>query len=204
MTLAGTPSEVADLVLAAAAEKHGKDNVGPYELAFMYESMQANADRKKKGVYYTPRGVAQPMTRMALEAAVAQLKDGPHAVLAICLIDPAVGCGPFLVEAARELSLRYAKALCGEPNPDVAVAVTPHIVLNCLFGVDIDPVAVELAKRALSAETGGTVTPAMLDRHIIAGNVLVGDSPPAMDDRTGPPPPRFDLSVKPAPIEGAP
>lgn len=178
----------ADDVYAAALAKHGEGNVGPYELAFMYESMQPTAERKAKGVYYTPQAVAEAMSKLALQQGVDLAGEGAHNVLKLCVIDPACGCGPFLVESARILSLHYATALCGQPDPDVAVAVTPHIILECLFGVDIDPIAVELAKRALSAETGGTVTPAMLERHIIVGDVLQGDSPPALDDRTGPTP----------------
>lgn len=61
----------------------------------------------------------------------------------------------------------------------------PRVVLECVYGVDNDPIAVDLARLAVSLETAGALTPAMLERHIVCDNVLEGPDhiPPALADR---------------------
>lgn len=181
------PAVTADEVYAEAVARYGEDNVTGRELADTYESMLASAARKKGGVYYTPQPVAKMMTRFSIEVAIQRVGVDPNQLLRLIMLDPACGCGPFLVEAARQLSYAYAQRLLGggEPSGDLMLAVMPRVVLECVFGVDIDPVAVELAKLAVSIETAGALTPSMLDRHIICGNALAGDSPPAMEERRG-------------------
>lgn len=174
-------------VLAEAAERYGEDNVGPQELADTYESMQAIAARKAKGVYYTPDPVARFMARFSLNLGVDRLGPEPEQVMRIIACDPACGTGILLAHAARQLSHAYASRIVGgEPSGDLMLAVMPRVILECVFGMDIDPVAAELARISLSRETAGALTPAMLERHIICGNPLEGASPPAMDDRQGP------------------
>lgn len=186
-TVPDGPGITADDVYAEAVSRYGEDKVGAQELGDTYESMQAMAKRMKRGVFYTPQPVAAFTTRFALESAIGQVGPEPGQLLSLTVCDPSCGCGIFLVEAARQLSYAYAQRLVGgEPSGDLMLAVMPRVVLECVFGVDIDLVSAELAKRALSIETVGSLTPAMLDRHIIAGNTLDGDSPPAMDDKTGP------------------
>lgn len=184
-------------VMAKAIAEHGEDNVGVYELAFTYEAMQAMGNRKKRGVYYTPGEVAQAMSRFALGWGLDRCGDEAGQVLRIVALDPACGCGQFLVEAARYLSHQYAHRLVGgEPSADLVLAVMPKVILECVFGMDIDPVAVDLAKQALCLETCGTLTPAMLDRHFKVGNSLDGpDGPPALEDRLHRDPPADDCRL---------
>jgi len=172
-------------VLAKAVAEHGEDNVGVYELAFIYEAMQSMSGRKAKGVYYTPDAVAEAMSKLALNLGINQCGDEPGQVLRIIALDPACGCGQYLVEAARLLSAEYARRLFdSKPTPDQVIGVMPKVILECVFGMDIDPVAVDLAKLALSLETGESLTPAMLDRHFKVGNSVDGpDGPAAMEDR---------------------
>lgn len=176
-------------VLAEAAERYG-DEVTAQQLADTYESMQAMAAKMANGVWYTPDPVAQFMGAFSLQITESHMiGPRPVDVLRTIACDPACGTGIMLVHAARQLAHAYAARLAGgEPSGDLMFAVLPTIILTCVFGMDIDPVAAELARHALSAETAGAVTPAMLERHIICGNPLEGDSPPAMDDRTGPTP----------------
>lgn len=175
-------------VHAEAIARHGEDNVTAATLGETYESMQSMAAREKTGVFYTPQPVAKFMTTFALKQAISQVGDDPEQILRIIACDPACGCGVFLVEAAQLLASNYAGRLIGrQPDEALVFAVMPTVILWCVYGVDIDPVAAELARIALSVETGGTLRPEALDRHVISGNTLAGDSPPAMDDRTGPP-----------------
>jgi len=172
-------------VLTAAADKYGEDQVGAAELSQMYESMQAMAAKKKTGVFYTPQPVAKAITRMALEVAIGQVRpDDPGQILRIIALDPACGCGIFLVEAAQLLAANYAGRLFdGQPNSAQVMAVLPTVILWSVYGIELDPVSAELSRIALSLETGGVLTPAMLERHVIAGDTLAGASPPALDER---------------------
>lgn len=176
----------AEKVLAEAVAKYGEDNVGAEELGEVYEAMQAGAARAEGGVWYTPEPVAQFMTAFSLEIALKQVGPEAHQVFRVTALDPACGCGIFLVKAARFLSIHYAARLVGgEPSGDLVLAVMPTVILNCVFGVDIDPVSAELARIALWLETARTLPAAALERHVIAGDTLAGASPPALDERRG-------------------
>jgi hypothetical protein len=167
------------------ARRGGEDNVTAYTLSETYESMQSMAARKRGGVWYTPQPVTQWMSSFTLRLGIRQVGPEPDQVLRIVAYDPACGCGVFLIEAAQLLARAYAERLVGgEPSPAMVLAVLPTIILRCVFGQDIDPVAVELARRALSLETGEMVTPGMLARHVVAGNSLASpQGPPAMEER---------------------
>lgn len=181
-----TPAPItADQVYAEDVSRHGEDNVTAYTLSETYESMLSMAARKKGGVWYTPQPVTQWMSSFSLRLGLRQVGPEPDQVLRIVAYDPACGCGVFLIEAAQLLARAYAERLVGgEPSPALVLAVLPTVILRCVFGKDIDPVAVELARRALSLETGGMVTPDMLARHVVAGNSLESpQGPPAMEER---------------------
>jgi N-6 DNA Methylase len=167
------------------ARRGGEDNVTSYTLSETYESMLSMAARKKGGVWYTPQPVTQWMSSFSLRLGIRQVGPEPDQVLRIVAYDPACGCGVFLIEAAQLLARAYAERLVGgEPSPAMVLAVLPTVILRCVFGKDIDPVAVELSRRALSLETGGMLSPDMLARHVVAGDALEGpDGPPAMEER---------------------
>lgn len=175
----------ADQVYAEdVARRGGEDHVTAYTLSETYEAMQAMAARKKSGVWYTPEPVAQAMTTMSLLLGLRQVGPEPDQVLRIVALDPACGCGVYLIEAAQLLARAYAERLVGtDPSPDVVLAVLPMVILRCVFGQDVDPVAVELSRRALSLETGGVIRPAQLARHVVCADTLAGpDGPPALED----------------------
>jgi type I restriction-modification system DNA methylase subunit len=186
-------SVTAAAVLDEARTRHG-DDLDAELLGQTYEAMVAMAERKAGGIFYTPKPVAQFITTFALEQAVRQIPgDDPSRVLRVVACDPSCGCGVFLVQAARLLATNYAGRLFGGQSNEAQVfAVMPTVVMWSIFGIDIDPVAVELARHAVSLETGGTLPPEALERHIVCGNPLDGDSPPAMEERLGnqPPPTR--------------
>lgn len=174
-------------VHAEAIFRFGEDKVDAYRLSETYQAMQSMERRLRHGVYYTPQGVARPMTTLALRQAIARVGPEPQQVLRVVVCDPACGCGVFLIEAANLLAANYAGRLVGrQPDAELVNAVMPRVILECVFGMDIDPIAAELARLALSLETGGTLRPDALARHVVCGNPLAGDSPPAMDERTGP------------------
>lgn len=184
MTTATAAGITADIVYQRAITEY--EDVGAEQLGTVYQQMLEEADparRKSQGSYYTPEPLAAWLCRFVAEVGLDKIGPEPEQVMRIAAIDPSCGSGIFLVHAARVLSYEYARRLVnGEPSGDLMLAVMPRVVLNCVFGVDIDPVAADLARLAVSLETCGAITPAMLDRHIICGNVLAGDSPPAMEE----------------------
>jgi hypothetical protein len=136
--------------------------------------------RQDGGVYYTPALVAQQISRLALDLAVDRLTraDEPGEVLRIQAVDPACGAGVFLVAAARRLATRYAALLAGTSEPPEAAVrfALPIVMQECVYGVDIDPVAVDLAKAALWLEVAATRSHPMsfMDRNVICTNPLDG------------------------------
>jgi hypothetical protein len=174
----------AEEVLAETIREHGEDRVTAGTLSVTYESMQAMGARKKTGVFYSPAQLANAVSRLSLQVALRRMGPEANDVLRIVAYDPACGCGVFLVGAAQFLARTYAERLVGgEPSPSLILAVLPMVILRCVYGKDIDPVAVELSRIALSLETGGVVRPEMLEQHIVAGDSLEGpEGPPAMED----------------------
>lgn len=162
------------------------ETVGAEELGTVYQNMLTDADRKNRSVYYTPDQVAAWMSRFTLGIAGRQVGPDAEQIMRITALDPACGAGIFLVHAARHLAHAYATRLVhGDPPDGLTFAVLPRVILECVYGVDTDPVAVDLARLALSLETAGALTPAMLERHIVCDNVLDGPDhiPPALADR---------------------
>jgi hypothetical protein len=113
------------------------------------------------------------MTTFALEQAIrSDASKDPERILRIVACDPACGCGVFLTEAACLLATQYAGRLFERPpTPAQVFAVMPTVVLRCIYGIDIDPVAVELARIAgVSGDgrhrpSGGTDPPHHLRQH---------------------------------------
>jgi hypothetical protein len=95
--------------------------------------------------------------------------------LKVC--DPAVGSGHFLLAAARRLALELARVRSGgnDPLPDMLDESLRDVITSCLYGVDKDPIAVELCKAALWIEGRLTADSlSWLDEHIRCGDSLVG------------------------------
>ena len=161
-----------------------------YTLSAVYEQLMDPGLRRHNGFYWTPEELARAMCRVALEQGVDMVEPGEASeIFRICAFDPCCGCGPFLVEGARVLARCYAQRLIrAEPTPELVQEVLPRVVMHCIFGQDIDAVAVELARVAVCIETGGRLPPSMLEQNISRGNTLAGDLPPALEKRWGPHP----------------
>lgn len=162
------------------------ETVGAEQLGTTYQRLMNNDVRKAGGSYYTPEPVADWLSNFSLTLGLDKVGPDAAQVLRITALDPACGAGIFLVHAARVLSHAYASRLVGrEPSGDLILAVMPRVVLECMYGVDVDPVAVDLARLAVSLETVGAITPQMLERHIVCDSVLDGPDhiPPALRDR---------------------
>lgn len=161
------------------------------DIGAAYEHLLDPETREAGAVYYTPPAVAAPMARLSIGQAVDKMlaSTDPAAVLHVMAVDPACGAGVFLVEAARFIATAYARRLTGRDDPALARVMMPQVMTSCVFGMDIDPVAIDLARAALWIEAGGTEAPGFMDDNVTVVNPLSGRyaQPPALAKRLGEP-----------------
>ena len=146
------------------------------------EESTAGHTRKLTGSYYTPDSLVQELIKSALEPVIKKrIAENPgnprEALLKISVCDPACGSGHFLLAAARRLAAELARIAAGTDQPtetDYRHALR-EIISHCIYGVDINPLAVELCRTALWLEAIEPGKPlGFLDAHIQVGNSLVG------------------------------
>lgn len=149
--------------------------------------------RASAGAHYTPRSLAEEVVRYALEPLV--YSPGPHQtadqdawrpidsdqILDLRIADIACGSGAFLVAAARYLADRLVEAWQRE---GVAYGRTPHdllvhairtVVATCLYGADINGMAVEMCKLSLWLVSLDPKLPfSFVDDKVLHGNALLG------------------------------
>lgn len=181
-------------------------NLGAEELGSIYESLleyvpswdaaerryrllsAAGNERKSTGSYYTPSSLIDSLLDSALDPVLdrAERKPDPEAaLLALSVCDPACGSGHFLVAAARRIAKRVAAIRTGdpEPPPEHVREALGDVVGRCIYGVDLNPLAAELAKVSLWLETLDPGRPlAFLDAQIKVGNSLIGATPRLLED----------------------
>lgn len=144
-------------------------------------------ERKSTGSYYTPSSLTELLLRTTLDPLLdeADNSDDPgDALLSLTICDPACGSGHFLVAAARRIATRLAAHREHEAIPsDEGVRHALHEVIDkCVYGVDRNPLAVELAKVSLWLEAMEPGKPlAFLDPQIRLGNALLGTTPALLD-----------------------
>lgn len=154
----------------------------PSTRTFRLQSLAGN-DRKKTGAYYTPTSLTETLLDSALEPLLdrAEKADDPEAgLLSLTVCDPACGSGHFLVAAGRRIARRLAgiRAEGAEPTIDQMTGAMHDVVGRCLFGVDVNPLAAELAKVSLWLEGMQAGRPlGLLDGHVKVGNALLGTTP---------------------------
>jgi hypothetical protein len=136
--------------------------------------------RRSTGTFYTPRAVTAYLVRETLEPLVRN--QTTEDILRLRVLDPAMGSGAFLVAACRYLSNAAQESLIREGHwhrSDVTAAdragLRRQIAQRCLFGVDVNPMAVQLARLSLWLATLAADKPlTFLDHHLVAGDSLVG------------------------------
>ncbi|MBP1468420.1 N-6 DNA methylase [Candidatus Chloroploca sp. M-50] len=151
--------------------------------------LQPSAERRRSGSHYTPRALTEPIVRTTLEPILARLRDPqtgmpsrPAAILDLKICDPAMGSGAFLVEACRQLgdALIEAWHVHGgrpplPPDEDEVVFARRLVAQRCLYGVDKNPTAVDLARVSLWLVTLAKDHPfTFVDHALRHGDSLVG------------------------------
>lgn len=162
--------------------------------SFLEGSATKGNARKTSGSYYTPDSLVQELLDSALEPVVAKclasyggtLASGEaaaQALLSITVCDPACGSGHFILAAARRLATHLARVQTegSQPTPDDYRHALRQVVTHCIHGVDLNPMAVELAKIALWLEAYTPDAPlGFIDHHIRCGDALLGILDPAI------------------------
>ena len=139
--------------------------------------------RKRTGTFYTPQPLAEFVVRRTLAPLVAGASS--DSILALRVLDPAMGSGAFLVAACRFLAGAYERALVAEGrvhesdiDDEKRADFRRQIAERCLAGVDLNPVAVQLARLSLWLTTLSHGKPlGFLDHRLRVGNSLIGASP---------------------------
>jgi hypothetical protein len=160
-----------------------------YEQVLEYEPDQSasasslrptSTERKTSGSFYTPRAVTEFLVRRTLQPLV----EGRSAeeILALRILDPAMGSGAFLVAACLFLADQCERALVRdghwqsiEVSPSEKASLRRQVAERCLYGVDRNPTAVQLARLSLWLTTLATDRPlTFLDHHLASGDSLLG------------------------------
>ncbi|MCI6864558.1 Eco57I restriction-modification methylase domain-containing protein, partial [Anaerobiospirillum succiniciproducens] len=118
-----------------------------------------------------------PVIDQKLQEAEQTGQDPEAALLSMTVIDPAMGSGHFCLGAARRIAMRLAtlRSYGASPSPEQFRHALREVIDHCIYGVDLNPLAVELARMALWLEGYEEGKPlSFLDHHLKVGNSLVG------------------------------
>ena len=185
------------LATRAAAGGAGRERIayrdlGVEQLGSVYESLldyepsagpvalvPGSGVRKSTGTFYTPQPIADYLVRCTLGPLVHDAS--PEAILGLRVVDPSMGSGAFLVAACHYLAHAYEAALVrsgrhpGDFSDADRGAIRRTISERCLYGVDINPMAVQLARLSLWLTTLAADRPlTFLDHRLQTGDSLLG------------------------------
>lgn len=163
----------------------------------------ASNSRKTSASYYTPASLSQPLVQAAIDQALSSTKTGAQgtALMDLKILDNACGSGHFLVEALGTLTdvalaqldtdaalqqlVAQERAKIAEQLqflnldyvPEDAQILKRALLKRCIFGVDLNPFAVELARLSLWMDSFIFGTPlSFIEHHVQHGNALMGAS----------------------------
>ena len=140
--------------------------------------------RKTSGSYYTNPRLVDELINSALkpvaEKKMEEAEDKEGAIISLRVCDPACGSGAFLIAATNYLGKELAKVRTeqSEPPDNDMRQARRDVLQHCIYGVDLNPMAVELAKVSLWIDAAVKDLPLnFLDHHIKCGNSLIGVTP---------------------------
>ena len=150
--------------------------------------LQPNEERRRSGSHYTPRELTEPIVRHTLAPLLAKLRGErgqpptPKQILDLKICDPAMGSGAFLIETCRQLADTLIDAWGAHgcvpdipPDEDEVVFARRLVAQKCLYGIDRNPMAVDLAKVSLWLSTLARDHPlTFVDHAFRHGDSLLG------------------------------
>ena len=162
------------------------EKIDPADHGWTVDLKTEKGERKATGSYYTPDYIVKYMVEETLgpvlgkataEAVTEQEKIA--AVLDVKVLDPAMGSGHFPVEATEYIA-RFLVEYIEQPPTDAGDEADlaywkRRVAQSCIYGVDLNPLAVDLAKLSLWLATVAKNRPlSFLDHHLRCGNSLIG------------------------------
>lgn len=173
-------------VVAALGRKVSQQTPNLLPVGALY--LQPGEERRRSGSHYTPRALTKPIVETTLRPVLEALGEHPTAeqILSLKLCDLAMGSGAFLVEACRQLAEKLVEAWEWErssgieakfpaPTEEPLLIARRLVAQRCLYGVDKNPFAVNLAKLSLWLVTLAKDLPfTFLDHALKCGDSLVG------------------------------
>ncbi|MBK9443657.1 MAG: N-6 DNA methylase [Comamonadaceae bacterium] len=161
----------------------------------------ASNSRKTSASYYTPASLSQPLVKAAVDQALSSASAQGNALMDLKILDNACGSGHFLVEALgyltdlalqrldtdadlQQLVAQESEKIAGQLAflnldyvPEDAQILKRALLKRCIFGVDLNPFAVELARLSLWMDSFIFGTPlSFIEHHVQHGNALMGAS----------------------------
>ena len=146
--------------------------------------LQPSEERRRSGSHYTPRTLTEPIVETTFRPILERLGPNPtpEQILDLKVCDPAMGSGAFLVAACRFLAELLVRAWHAHkrmpaipPDEDELLHARRIVAQRCLYGVDKNPMAVDLAKLSLWLATLAKDHPfTFLDHALREGDSLVG------------------------------
>jgi hypothetical protein len=196
----GARRAIVALSTRPAADRDGRERIayrdlGVEQLGAVYETLldyqprfhpsgvalePGSGVRKSTGTFYTPQPLADYLVRRTLAPLVDEAT--PERILELRIVDPAMGSGAFLVAACNHLAAAYESALvrsggchAGDFRDADRASFRRTIAERCLYGVDVNPMAVQLARLSLWLATLAADRPlTFLDHHLSTGDSLLG------------------------------
>jgi hypothetical protein len=139
-------------------------------------------DRKSSGSYYTPKYVVDHIVKNSIEPLIENIVKNNlekeiqiEKILSLKILDPAMGSGHFLIGAVEYVATRLCEIEFGEVSELDYIERKRDVVRRCIYGVDINPLSVDLARLSLWLETLSSDKPlSFLSAHLKTGNSLIG------------------------------
>ena len=172
----------ADIVVAL--DRKVDRDATPDILPTLVPVLQPTNERRRSGSHYTPRSLTEPIVSEALRPIFGRLglSPRPEEILDLKILDPATGSGAFLVEACRQLAARLVEAWSVHGGPpdisadeDELLHARRLVAQRCLYGVDKNPMAIDLARLSLWLATLAKDHEfTFIDHALRSGDSLVG------------------------------
>jgi len=139
-------------------------------------------ERKTTGSYYTPKYIVDNVVKNSIEPILKDIIEKNldkqiqiEKILSLKILDPAMGSGHFLVGAVEYLAQRLCEIEYGTISEQLYIERKRDVVRRCIYGVDINPLSVDLARLSLWLETLSSEKPlSFLSAHLKCGNSLMG------------------------------
>ena len=139
-------------------------------------------ERKSSGSYYTPQYIVDNIIQNTIEPLISKIRKDTkdkfeqiEKILSLNILDPAMGSGHFLIGVVNYIANRICEIEDEEITEQRLIERKRDVVRRCVYGVDINPLAVDLAMVSLWLETLSSEKPlSFLSAHLKYGNSLIG------------------------------